>query len=126
MMLRIGLVVSGLYYTICGVLLWLAPAFFFTYIGNIGAYNAHYERDCGSFLLPLGVGLLCVSRSAQKHRLFIATAAAGSLLHTFSHLLEGINSVRDVVELIFLFAVAGFLIYALFAEDRTEMLHARG
>jgi hypothetical protein len=97
---------AGAYYAIVGALLWVFPAFFYAHVGHIGAYNAHYERDLGSFLLPIGVGLLYVSPAPEKRRAFVAIVAVASVLHALSHLVEGVHSGTEGLELAFFFAVA--------------------
>ncbi|HEY1655867.1 MAG TPA: hypothetical protein VGF86_12220 [Candidatus Tumulicola sp.] len=97
---------AGAYYAIVGALLWEFPAFFYAHVGHIGAYNAHYERDLGSFLLPIGVGLFYVSPAPEKHRTVMAIVAVASVLHALSHLVEGVHSGLEGFELAFFSAVA--------------------
>jgi ABC-type transport system involved in cytochrome c biogenesis permease subunit len=80
--------VAGVGYTLIGLALILAPLWFFDNIGPFAPYNRHYEGDLGMFLLPLGLGLLVAAREPHRHRLLLAVAAAGSLLHAGNHLYD--------------------------------------
>ena len=62
--LRTVIAGCAVYYTLVGALLYSAPAFFFARVGHIGAYNAHYERDAGSFIFPYGY--FCSSSLATR------------------------------------------------------------
>jgi hypothetical protein len=76
---------NGVFFALTGLALLLTPAWFYATIGTFPPYNRHYAGDLGAFLLPLGVGLLLATRSPARHRLLIAVAAAGGLLHAFNH-----------------------------------------
>ena len=99
--------VAGVGYTLIGLALILAPLWFFDNIGPFAPYNRHYEGDLGMFLLPLGIGLLAAAREPHRHRLLLAVAAAGSLLHAGNHLYDAVvgatpatRFIQDVVPLI--------------------------
>ncbi len=87
---QIVLVIAGVFYFLTGTALLLAPIWFFQHIGNFPPYNRHYEGDLGSFLLPLGVGLLISTRSPRRYRALIWIAAAGSLLHAGNHIYDAL------------------------------------
>jgi hypothetical protein len=53
---------AGVAYLLTGIALLFAPAWFFLAIGHFLPFNRHYEGDLGSFLLPLGIGLLVAAR----------------------------------------------------------------
>jgi hypothetical protein len=82
--------VAGVGYTLTGLALILAPLWFFDNIGPFAPYNRHYEGDLGMFLLPLGLGLLAAAREPARHRLLLAVATAGSLLHAGNHLYDAV------------------------------------
>ncbi|HEY2476963.1 MAG TPA: hypothetical protein VGI19_19440 [Candidatus Cybelea sp.] len=107
--ITVTLVLAGIYYAAVGILLWAVPGFFYAHVGRIGAYNAHYERDLGSFVLPLGIALIAAAPAPAKHRLLLAAAGVASLLHAFSHLAEGVRSAADALTLLFFFIVAAAL-----------------
>ena len=82
--------VAGVGYSLTGLALILAPVWFFDNIGPFAPYNRHYEGDLGMFLLPMGLGLLAAAREPHRHRLLLAVAAAGSLLHAVNHLYDAV------------------------------------
>ena len=107
--------IAGVGYALIGLVLILAPLWFFDNIGPFAPYNRHYEGDLGMFLLPLGVGLLFAAREPSSHRLFLAVVAAGSLLHAGNHLYDVIigttpsaRAIQDVGPLL----VLGVLVLA--------------
>lgn len=106
---RVVCVLTGLYYSSLGALLFFFPHTFWSRIGPIGPFNQHYARDVGSFLLPLGAILFVAAFDPRRFRTVIAFAALGSTLHAISHLLDGVRSSRDLVSNIGLAAIAGLL-----------------
>src|SRR5215469_18934220 len=86
---------------VVGVLTWLTPAFFFAHVGPIGAYNPHYERDLGSFVLPLGIALIIASRSLKQHRMLLIVATVASALHLVGHALEGVHTPVEALAMVF-------------------------
>ena len=57
------LVVFAVVQLVLGLLLWLAPGFFFDEIGPYGVRNDHYMGDLATWYLALGaVALVAVSR----------------------------------------------------------------
>jgi hypothetical protein len=85
---RVVVLVGGVFYTLTGLALLLAPQWFFDNIGTFPPFNRHYEGDLGSFLLALGLALIVAARDPLRHRLLIACAAAGSLLHAANHIYD--------------------------------------
>lgn len=81
---------AGISYIFTALALLAAPRWFFENIGPFVPYNRHYEGDLGSFLLPLGVGLLVAARAPGRQRLLIAVAAAGGLFHAFNHVYDSL------------------------------------
>jgi hypothetical protein len=88
---RVLVGVSGVLFVVAGMLLLLAPRWFFENIGLFPPYNRHYEGDLGAFLLPLGAGLVYAARDPGRHRLLIAVVAFGSALHVLNHIFDGIT-----------------------------------
>ncbi len=83
---------SGIVYLLIGLAQLAAPFWFYSNIGNLPPFNRHYIGDLGSFLLPLGIGLLVASKSPRTHRLLIGVAALGGLLHGMNHLYDELAS----------------------------------
>ncbi len=82
--------IAGAGYTLTGLALLLAPQWFFDNIGPFAPYNRHYEGDLGTFLLPVGLGLLYAARGPARHQLFLLVVAVASLLHASNHIYEAI------------------------------------
>ena len=87
---RVVIGVVGVGYLLIGLALILAPRWFFDNIGPFAPFNRHYEGDLGTFILPLGLGLLAAMREPARHRLFLAVAVGASLLHAGNHIYEGL------------------------------------
>jgi hypothetical protein len=104
-----GIFFCAAYYTIVGALLYLAPGYFFQNIGPIGAFNPHYERDTGSFILPLGLALFFATRDPYAFWPITTLGGVASLLHFGSHAMEGVHSLAQAATLVFFFAVAVIL-----------------
>ncbi len=88
--LRTLVLLGGLFYTFTGAGLLFAPEWFFSNVGTFPPFNRHYMGDLGSFLLPLGVGLLIATRDPLRHRSLILVTAIGSLLHAINHVYDAI------------------------------------
>ena len=82
---------AGVFYLLTGIALLFAPVWFFQTIGHFLPFNRHYEGDLGSFLLPLGMGLLVAVRAPGKHIWVIRVAALGSLLHVGNHIFDALT-----------------------------------
>ena len=65
-----------------------APRWFYTAIGTCPPFNPHYQGDLGSFLLPLGIGLVVAAPDPFKHLLLIRIAVIATLLHTLNHMYD--------------------------------------
>src|SRR5712691_8523067 len=89
---------AGLAYLLTGIALLFAPVWFFQTIGHFPPFNRHYEGDLGSFLLPLGVGLLVAARAPLKHIWVIRVAALGSLLHAGNHMYDAVVGAAAIGE----------------------------
>lgn len=85
---RAALVAGGAFYLFTGLALLFAPEWFFENVGNYPPFNRHYSGDLGTFVLPLGIGLLWAVRSPAKHRSLIGVVVAGSLFHAVNHLYD--------------------------------------
>lgn len=85
----------GIGYVLIGAMQLFLRRTFFTVIGPIAPYNPHYIGDLGSFVFPIGIGLLLAARNPAQHRLLLGVAAAASTLHALNHLLGGATSSGD-------------------------------
>jgi len=83
---QIAVALAGINYLLAGAGLLFAPEWFFENVGPFPPFNRHYSGDVGSFLLPLGIGLLIVARKPEQHQWLIAVATAASVLHALNHL----------------------------------------
>jgi hypothetical protein len=73
---------------VLGVLLWLAPGFFFDQIGPYGVRNDHYMADLATWYLALGAALLIAVRRPSWRVPVIAVALAQYALHSLNHLID--------------------------------------
>jgi peptidoglycan/LPS O-acetylase OafA/YrhL len=73
---------------VLGLLLWLAPGFFYDQIGPYPPRNDHYMADLATFYLALGaVALASVSR--ERWRVPVLTLALVQYgLHSLNHLID--------------------------------------
>ena len=90
--IRAVIVLNGLNYLLVGLVLIFAPQWFFDHIGNFPPFNRHYSGDLGTFLLPLGIGLLWAVRDPARHLGLIGVALAGSWLHVLNHLYDDLTA----------------------------------
>src|SRR5579859_8167411 len=81
---------AGVYYLLAGIGLLLAPVWFFQTIGYFPPFNRHYEGDLGSFIMPLGPGLLLTARYPARFIGLVWVAAIGSLLHVGNHIYDAL------------------------------------
>jgi len=80
--------VAGILYLMAGMSLLLQPEWFFDNIGRYPPFNRHYMGDLGSFLAPLGIGLILASQNPSRNRLLIGVAVFASLIHSFNHIYD--------------------------------------
>jgi hypothetical protein len=82
------LLVFALTQLVLGLLLWLAPGFFFESIGPYGARNDHYMGDLAGWYLALGtVALLALQRESWRVPV-LALAFIQYALHSINHLID--------------------------------------
>jgi hypothetical protein len=73
---------------VLGILLWIAPGFFYDEIGPYGTRNDHYMGDLATWYLALGgVALVSVRRASWRLPVLVL-AFAQYALHSFNHLLD--------------------------------------
>jgi hypothetical protein len=86
--MRILLVVFGVTQIVLGLLLWLAPGFFYEEIGPFGARNDHYMGDVATFYLALGAVVLLSVRQEGWRVPVLAFALIHYGLHALNHLVD--------------------------------------
>jgi hypothetical protein len=89
--IKVVIAIAGVFYTATALTLISIPNWFYLNIGNFPPFNRHYEGDLGTFLLPMGIGLILAARDPIRNRLFIGVMAVGSLLHMLNHVYDALN-----------------------------------
>lgn len=82
------LLVYGIYSTLLGLAMIVAPGFFFDTVGGFGARNDHYIFDTAAFELPLGLSYLAAIRWPGWRVPVLAFATLHYVLHAISHLID--------------------------------------
>jgi hypothetical protein len=117
------LVVFAALQIVLGLLLWLAPGFFFDEIGPYGVRNDHYMGDLATWYLALGgVALASVSRVSWRVPVLVL-AFVQYALHSFNHLLdvsEADSSWLGPANLVSLLLATALLAWMVQAERRAE------
>ena len=86
--MRILLIVCAVTQVVIGLLLWLAPGFFYDEIGPFGERNDHYMADVATFYLALGtVTFVAVRREAWRVPVLVL-ALVHYVLHALNHLID--------------------------------------
>jgi hypothetical protein len=120
---KVLLIVFAVVQIILGLLLWIAPGFFFDEIGPYGVRNDHYMGDLATWYLALGgVALASVNRVSWRLPVLVL-AFAQYALHSFNHLLdvgEAHPSWLGPANLASLVLATGLLAWMLQAERRPE------
>ena len=73
---------------VLGLLLWLAPGFFFDEIGPYPPRNDHYMADLATFYLALGGAALVAARRASWRIPVLSFAFAQYALHSLNHVID--------------------------------------
>lgn len=82
------LVAFGVYSTLLGLFMLVAPGMFFDTLGAFGPRNNHYIFDNASFELPLGLLLLAAVRWPTWRVAALAFATLHWALHALSHIVD--------------------------------------
>jgi len=82
------LLVYGFYSAVLGLVMILAPGFFFSTVGGFGTRNGHYIFDVAAFELPLGLLYLAAVRWPSWRVPTLAFATLHYVLHAISHLID--------------------------------------
>jgi hypothetical protein len=108
------LVIYGIYSTVLGLVMMLAPDFFFETVGGFGVRNSHYIFDLAGFELPLGLMYLAAIRWPGWRVPTLAFAAAHYALHAISHLIDIGNATPAWMGVLdFVAIVVGLLVHAI-------------
>jgi hypothetical protein len=86
--MRILLIVFAATQVVIGLLLWLAPGFFYDEIGPFGERNDHYMADVATFYLALGAVMFVSVRREAWRVPVLAFALAHYVLHALNHLID--------------------------------------
>jgi hypothetical protein len=86
--MRILLIAFGVGQLVLGLLLWLAPGFFFDEIGPYGTRNDHYMGDVATWYLALGGAALVAVERVSWRLPVLALAFLQYVLHSLNHLLD--------------------------------------
>jgi hypothetical protein len=73
---------------VLGLLLWIAPGFFYDEIGPYGTRNDHYMGDLATWYLALGGVALASVRRVSWRLPVLVLAFAQYALHSLNHLLD--------------------------------------
>ena len=73
---------------VLGLLLWLAPGFFFDEIGPYGARNDHYMADLATWYLALGIAAFVSVGRASWRVPVLALSFIQYALHSLNHLID--------------------------------------
>jgi hypothetical protein len=82
------LLAFGVYSTLLGLFMLVAPGAFFETLGAFGPRNGHYIFDNASFELPLGLLLLAAARWPAWRVPALAFATLHWALHSLSHIID--------------------------------------
>ncbi len=122
--LRIGLFVFGGINLALGLVMMLAPGFFFDNIGTYGLRNDHFIGDLGSFHIAAGAGLLYSIRRPSWRAPLLYVSAAWYALHAINHLFDigedNEGDGRGIADTVLLAVGAAALYYLARAADRGE------
>jgi len=87
---RAMILINGIFYIIVAIALLFAPTWFFENIGHFPPFNRHYMGDLGSFILPMGIGLVIASKEPIRNMLVINAVLGASLIHIVNHVYDAI------------------------------------
>jgi hypothetical protein len=122
--IRAAILLNALNYLLVGLALIFAPQWFFDNIGNFPPFNRHYSGDLGTFLLPMGIGLLWAARDPARHLGLIGVALAGGWLHVLNHLSDDLTAAALPLQF-FSNTLPLFALAALFSVAYASLLRQR-
>ena len=86
--MRALLIAFGTVQLVLGLLLWLAPGFFYEEIGPFGPRNDHYMGDVATWYLALGAATLVAVQRESWRVPILALALIQYALHSLNHLID--------------------------------------
>jgi hypothetical protein len=96
-MVKVTLIVFGLYGLGLGLFMMLAPGTFFDTLGTFGIRNDHYIFDNATFELPQGLLLLAAVRRFSWRVPALAYATLHWALHSLSHIIDPHHAAGDLI-----------------------------
>jgi peptidoglycan/LPS O-acetylase OafA/YrhL len=78
--------IVGLSDLFVGVILMVAPRWFYDHFGTFPPYSRHFLGDTGAFILAIGVALVVAGTNPAKYRSLVTIGAIASVLHLLNHL----------------------------------------
>src|SRR5215470_1391890 len=87
-MVKVTLIVFGLYALGIGLFMLFLPGTFFDTVGTFGVRNDHYIFDNASFEIPQGLMLLAAVSRPSWRVPALAFATAHWALHSLSHIID--------------------------------------
>src|SRR3954469_4011700 len=96
-MVKVTLIVFGLYAVGLGLFMLFFPGAFFDTIGTFGTRNDHYIFDNATFEIPQGLLLLAAVRRVSWRVPALAFATVHWALHSISHIVDPHHGAGDVI-----------------------------
>lgn len=110
LVVRVSWVAALFFFVVFGVWPFVAPHSFYVSLATFPPFNTHLMRDIGAFTLGIGIGLLAAFRWADALLVVLSTAAAASVLHVASHLIDRNRGGHPVSDIALLGVLAALLI----------------
>jgi hypothetical protein len=96
-MVKVTLIIFGLYGLGLGLFMMIAPGTFFDTLGTFGVRNDHYIFDNATFEVPQGLLLLAAVRRVSWRVPALAFATLHWALHSLSHIIDPHHAAGDVI-----------------------------
>jgi hypothetical protein len=96
-MVKVTLIVFGLYALALGLFMMLAPGTFFDTLGTFGVRNDHYIFDNATFEVPQGLLMLAAVRWVSWRVPALAFATLHWALHSLSHIIDPHHGAGDLI-----------------------------
>jgi hypothetical protein len=86
--MRVLMIVFAVTQLVVGLLLWLAPGFFYEEVGPFGPRNDHYMGDVATFYVALGIVALVAVQRVSWRVPILAFSVVAYALHSLNHLID--------------------------------------
>ncbi len=96
-MIKVTLIVFGVYALALGLFMMFFPGMFFDTLGTFGVRNDHYIFDNATFEIPQGLLLLAAVRRASWRVPALAFATVHWALHSISHIVDPHHGAGDLI-----------------------------